>query len=216
MMGVEELQAALFLLPHNPGLRGSRGASFRKEGLLKSSLNCFSPSQSPSAENTDVVLILANVSVFVRSLQDVGATHHGLQPISMEHHHDHQHDCHLPSCRGLWWWWTACACTGWLLLIKCNCNFNEYFFLYAYSAFPEKTFYINIKITTLHWDTNTGQLMNQHKTRQDINHKLKAVLKGCILRWGLEVWRSVQSHAKGCRSRSLYFESGKAQDIKLT
>lgn len=42
MMGVEELQAALFLLPHNLGLPGNLGASFHKEGLLKSCLNCVS------------------------------------------------------------------------------------------------------------------------------------------------------------------------------
>lgn len=35
MMGVEELQAALFLLPHNLGLPGNLGASFHKEGLYK-------------------------------------------------------------------------------------------------------------------------------------------------------------------------------------
>lgn len=41
-----------------------------------------------------------------------GATCHRLQPISMEHHHYHQHHCNLPHCSRLWRWWTACTCTG--------------------------------------------------------------------------------------------------------
>lgn len=41
MMGVEELQAALFLLPHNLGLLYTLGGSFHSQGLLKLCLNCI-------------------------------------------------------------------------------------------------------------------------------------------------------------------------------
>lgn len=41
MMGVEELQAALFLLPHSLGLPDTLSGSVHKEGLLKFCLNCI-------------------------------------------------------------------------------------------------------------------------------------------------------------------------------
>lgn len=49
MMGVEELQAALFLLPHNLGLPDTLRGSFRWEGLLKLCLNCIKDCQSSGA-----------------------------------------------------------------------------------------------------------------------------------------------------------------------
>ena len=108
MMGVEELLAALFLLPHNLDMSSVLDSGYHRKGGLQLVLK-LGPSKTI---HWCLTFEWFCTLPCVRCSSDSGATRHRLQPFSLEHHHHHQRHGDLPERNRLWWWGSACTCTG--------------------------------------------------------------------------------------------------------